>query len=250
MRSRLRALRKRIDEIERSSKPSQPVKPNTQGGTYEQQLLWGKRHVEDLRNYEAAIVDYRADREKLPALRAEADGVARDAAEMTSRIAQQIAQNDIAAQGFEANVVAACDKDLLLELNDTMGRASAAFQTGGDPFRGFWTLLGATRLAKLFKGIAQPAVASEINASVVRESEALAAPIKEHLAEIAKSALLGPAIIDRALKANRATLDDLMTKLNALPVTGFVDGCERARTLVADQLPETPFAFAAAIPSI
>jgi hypothetical protein len=234
-------LKARIESIDKAARPIMPEGPNLSNASEQQKKFLMQQHAQKLTDYQAAHAKYQADQNSLGALRGQARTFEREAAQLASTIANHKVQAEADERAFLRDVSETRDKDLLIELDRTLERSRPAFHSEANPFKGFWTLLGAACLLDLFDRVfSQPSAASEAARRFSQNADALAQSIEDAHAEIVTQSLAGPALIHRALAANREALAALAQRLAELPSSSLQERRDRARRLLEQSLPAIP----------
>jgi hypothetical protein len=228
----------KVDRIENTLPPVEPVMHINPDASDELRRLFWKRHEDQMKAYHAAHFAFEAERNSVGSLRARANVLQNESAQLGAAIANLRMQKEVSERGFQKDVVEARDRDFLLAFRQILDRASLAFHTERDAFKSFWTLLGACAILELFQRIiSEAATATEAIRCFSSYSKALAPFLDNSLSEIARHSLAGPIMVQHALAANRQTLADLRDRLSALPMAVLDERRRQARELVERPLP-------------
>jgi hypothetical protein len=239
-RLRLAELTEEIQTIERRHVPRPPTAPKTEGVSAEHSKLWYERYLEDCRRYERSLEAFKLAQDRLPSLQAELKVAARDHADFTSQIETQRTRTEAEERGFLADVATARDKDLYLKIDRILGKASTVCRNESNPFKAFWTILGASCFARLVRDIAQPSTVNQINDLLRREAESLTNAFRRGLSNIAKVSLAGPTILQDLLARNNRAHSLLMETLTKLPLSDLQRREFLATKLLDVSFPDIP----------
>ncbi|HWJ41116.1 MAG TPA: hypothetical protein VNT29_08275 [Candidatus Limnocylindrales bacterium] len=177
-----------------------------------------ERYHDRVKAYERSMAVFEESLRSLGPLEERRQILLRELTTAASSIESQKAAGKAQERNFLADIDQARDRDLLCEIGVATQAAQTASYYEADPFRGFWTLLGANRLLDLVATVAtEPATATEAHRRFGQAAELLAPRIESGLAEIVSQCLAGPTVIDRLLSANRTAMTALAGRLSELP---------------------------------
>lgn len=241
--AREKELSQQIATTERAQFPRPLIVPPLVDLPPTQRDYFQAQYTAASKQYDATVTHYRAEQNALPGIRAEVQAAGRDLAQLDATIAGIKAQTAAGEPAFHRAVEEARDQDLVLELGRMLSKASGAFRSGAEPFKGFWTLLAASCVLDFIeRAVANAAFATEARLRFTSDAEALMPLVQRGLAAIARGCLAGPTVIARALAANGATVAALGKRLGELPSARLIEGTQRARAIIAAPPEIPPFA--------
>jgi hypothetical protein len=198
-----------------------------------------ERYYASVAAYERSVAAFDRNLASLGSLEERRQILLRELASAASSIESQKVDGKAQERGFLADIDQA--RDLLHEIDAATQAAQTAFYSEADPFRGFWTLLGASRLVDVVATVAtQSATATEARRRFELAAKSCEEKIEAGLAEIVRQSLAGPIIIDRLLRANQGAMTALAGRLSELPSGQMKEREERFEAILDNPIPTIP----------